>query len=144
MPAGNVGAVVDERRYGPPRATVPALVVLALGLIALAIDAGTSQRIAGVAAAVILLLGAVWVASGDAVVADRTGVTVRGLVTRRHVAWHQVSRLRTDDRRRSHTLELETPDGLVLIPSYLLGRTPLSVVERELNAIREAAARSSS
>lgn len=126
--------------YGPPRAAVPALVVLAALIVAFAVGAGTSQRYAGAAAAVLLLIAAGWVALGPAVVADRHGVTVRGLVSRRHVAWAEVLRLRRDDRRRSHTLELEVADGLIVIPSYLLGRTPLAVAERELSALRNSPA----
>jgi hypothetical protein len=127
-------------RYGPPRATVPALVVLALAIGAYAAGAGTSERYAGAAAAVILLLAAGWAARGPAVVADPDGVTIRSLFGRRRISWTDVIRLRTDDRRRSHSLEFEVVGGLVVVPSYLLGRTPLAVAARELSALREKAA----
>jgi hypothetical protein len=134
----HVEAVNERVEYGPPRATVPALVVIAALVVAFAIGAGTSQRYAGGAATALLLIAAAWVAFGPAVVADHDGVTVRGLIGRRHVTWAEVIRLRHDDRRRSHTLELEVADGLIVIPSYLLGRTPLAVAERELSALRNS------
>jgi hypothetical protein len=131
--------VNGQLRYGPPRATVPALVLLAVLIALFAISSDTSGRIAGVAAVVLLLLAAAWVSRGPAVVADDAGIAVRGLIAVRRHPWPQVRQLRLESRRRSKAIEVETDDGVFAIPAYLLGRVTLAQAERELSLLRTTA-----
>lgn len=66
--------------------------------------------------------------------ADREGVTViAGYAGTRRLAWHEIERLRLDERRRlgtrSASLEIDTGDQLYLLSPYDLGTDPANAVE---------------
>ena len=119
-------------RYGLPPIAAPALVVGALVVIGAAFAADTPGRIAGGVAGLLLLLGAGWASRGPTVTADSARITVRGLLARRQVPWSDVVAIRTDDRRRTRGVEIETTQTLVVVGATLLGRTPAVTVADEL------------
>lgn len=126
-------------RYGPPRWTPVALLVLALVLVLAGINTDTPGRIGGGAAVVILLGGALWLAGGPSVAADLDGVTIRGPLRRRVLDWSAVRAVRADTGRRSRAVELDTDDGLLVVTATLLGRVRPEEVAGALNALRARA-----
>lgn len=123
--------------YGLPPVTAPALVVAAVVLIGVALTSDAGGRIAGGIAAVLLLLGAGWASHGPTLVADPSGVTVRGAFRRRHLHWTDIVSVRADDRRRTRAVEFETVTGLVVVPASLLGRDTAGEVVEAVSALRD-------
>ena len=118
-----------------PRPVETAVAILAgLVVLLLAVLADPAGRLLlGVAALGLLTLGGADLALRPRLVADRTGVQVRTLVSRHRLPWSAIARVDVDEHTRygltSRTLELEAGELFVVLGKRTLGADPRDVAD---------------
>ena len=119
-------------------AVVVAKLIGAVALAALAVAFGRHDPVQWVVAGAVVLVLVGWavrdVLAPVRLAADRTGVTVLvGALSRRHLPWSQIERVRVDRRERrglrSELLEIDAGESLHLFGVHDLGAPPEDVVE---------------
>jgi hypothetical protein len=136
-PASGPVEPVDSVSYRvDPRLTaVKVAVAVILGLVALGFrDDRARVAFLGLAALVIAVYAARDLIVPVRLSADRDGVTVvSGYAGHHRLPWHEIQRVRVDQRRRfgtrSNLLEIDTGDQLYLLSSYDLNARPGDAVD---------------
>ena len=128
------------RSWSTPAPAVAAAWVLAalLALAAFLADDNAGRLLLGLAAVLVSYIAAYGSVARPRLVADDTGMTVRGLFASRHLPWHRVKVRLTHTRRlgrETRTLELDAEEQLVVLTKLDLGADPEEVAE-VLHAMR--------
>lgn len=109
-----------------------------LGLATFLADENAGRLLLGLAAVLLGVLAAFGSLARPRLLADETGLTVRGFAGSRHLPWHRVKVKLVRTRRfgrETSTLELDAEEELVVLTRLDLGADPEEVAE-VLHALR--------
>ncbi|HEV8557934.1 MAG TPA: PH domain-containing protein [Actinophytocola sp.] len=127
-------ALPETRSWAPIPALVGLAWVLAAGVVGwvLLTDDAPGRLLLGVVALVLFLLGLFGTVARPRLAADQTGITVRGLLSRRRWAWAEVNVRLAHTRRFGRvvtTIELDADPDLVVLGRLDLGADPVDVMD---------------